>query len=167
MSSAENERKRVSRRQFVRQAATGTAAAVGAGLLASCSQTPQVVKETVEVPVEVIKEVTVAAPAAAPRWELVNPEGVVVVEPVEVNPHPSSLEGKTVALYWNGKHNGNNFLDRVAELLTEQVKGIQLVKIYDKHPETATISGSPEKSQAKAQTIAQYKPDLVISSQCD
>ena len=143
-----------------------------AGLLAGCSPAPAPTQAPE--PTAVVQQPTAAPEPQAPasssgpqKWQLVNPEGVVVVEPVEGNPHPSSLEGKTVALYWNGKHNGNNFLDRVAELLTEQVKGIQLVKIYEKHPETATISGSPEKSQAKAQTIAQYKPDLVISSQCD
>jgi urocanate reductase len=58
MSSAENEQKRLSRRQFIKGAAVGAAGVAGAGVLASCgSATPEVIKETVEVPVEVIKEV--------------------------------------------------------------------------------------------------------------
>ena len=57
MSSDEKEQKRVTRREFVRGAAVGAAGVAAAGVLASC--TPEVVKETVEVPVEVIKEVPV------------------------------------------------------------------------------------------------------------
>ena len=84
----------------------------------------RVVEKTVEVPVEVTRvvekevpvEVTrvvekeVPAPVSEVReWKLVNPEGVVVVEPVEISPRITSLEGKTVLLRWNGKHNGDNF----------------------------------------------------------
>jgi succinate dehydrogenase/fumarate reductase flavoprotein subunit len=57
MSSAEKEQKRISRREFVKGAAVGAAGIAAAGALAGC--TPEVVKETVEVPVEVIKEVPV------------------------------------------------------------------------------------------------------------
>jgi succinate dehydrogenase/fumarate reductase flavoprotein subunit len=57
MSSGEKEQKRISRREFVKGAAVGAAGVAAAGALASC--TPEVVKETVEVPVEVIKEVVV------------------------------------------------------------------------------------------------------------
>ena len=32
------------------------------------------------------------------RWEILNPEGVIKIEPMEINPHPSTLEGKTVLL---------------------------------------------------------------------
>jgi len=49
MSSEEE--KKISRRMFVKGAA---AASVGVGVLASCGPTPQVIKETVEVPVEKI-----------------------------------------------------------------------------------------------------------------
>ncbi len=99
MSSAEKEQKKVSRRRFVRQAAAGTAAAVGAGLLAGCSQEPQIVKETVEV----IKEVTVAAPAPAavpPSEELLtvlNPLGQPPgAELKPLAPRFDTLDDKTV-----------------------------------------------------------------------
>ena len=57
MSTDEKEQKRISRREFVKGAAVGAAGVAAAGALASC--TPEVIKETVEVPVEVIKEVPV------------------------------------------------------------------------------------------------------------
>ena len=57
------------------------------------------------------------------RWEILNPEGVVKIEPMEINPHPSTLAGKIVLLRWNGKHHGDKFLDRLAELLTSLREG--------------------------------------------
>ncbi len=101
------------------------------------------------------------------QWELVNPEGVVKIEPMKVNPHPKSLEGKTVLLRWNGKHNGNNFLDRVGELLKEKVKNVKIVKSWEVAPWTAIIAGNPDKSKQIVDTLAKEKPDLVIGSQCD
>ena len=64
------------------------------------------------------REKNLPARAEEPQqWTLLNPEGVVRVEEMEIRPHPSSLEGKTVMLRANGKHNSEPFLDRVAELL--------------------------------------------------
>ena len=101
-------------------------------------------------------------------WELVNPEGVVKISPMEVNPHPKSLEGKTILLRWNGKHNGNNFLDRIGELLKENVKGVKIVKSWEVAPETVEpITGSQERSMELMKKLSAYKPDLVIGSQAD
>jgi hypothetical protein len=101
------------------------------------------------------------------NWNLVNPEGVVKIEPMKVNPHPKSLEGKTILLRWNGKHNGDNFLSRVSELLKEKVKDIKIVKSWEVAPWTAIIAGNPDKSKQIVDTLAKEKPDLVIGSQCD
>src|SRR5512139_4029367 len=80
-------------------------------------------------------------------WELLNPEGVIKIEPMEINPHPTTLEGKTVLLRWNGKHNGDKFLDRVAELLRQKVKGINIIYSWEFAPETVDpIGGSQERS---------------------
>ncbi len=103
----------------------------------------------------------------AQSWELVNPQGIVKVEPMKVNPHPTTLEGKTVLLRWNGKHNGNNILNRVAEMLTEQVKDVKIVKLWEKYPDTVMVSSSQEKSKDIAKKVASFKPDLVIASQTD
>ena len=103
----------------------------------------------------------------AQSWELVNPQGIVKVEPMKVNPHPATLEGKTVVLRWNGKHNGNNILDRVAEMLSEQIKDITIVKLWEKYPDTVCVSSGQEKSKDIAKKVASFKPDLVIASQTD
>ena len=102
------------------------------------------------------------------RWELLNPEGVIKIKPMEINPHPTTIEGKTVLLRWNGKHNGDKFLDRVAELLAQRAKGIKIIKSWEVAPETVDpISGSDERSLELMKMLAAFKPDLVIGSQAD
>lgn len=89
------------------------------------------------------------------------------VGPVKMNPHPASLEGKTVVLRWNGKYNGDNFLSRVAELLTQKVKGAKVIKMWEVDRATASMSDSLEKSKNFAEKVAKLKPDMVIASQAD
>jgi hypothetical protein len=102
------------------------------------------------------------------EWELINPEGVIKIEPMKLNPHPSSLEGKTIMLRSNGKHNGDKFLIRVGELLKDKVKNIKIIYSWEVAPETVDpITGSQERSKKFAQKLASFKPDLVIASQAD
>ncbi len=111
--------------------------------------------------------VTSWAKEAAQQWELVNPEGVVRIAAIKLPPRISTLEGKTVVLRWNGKPNGNILLDRIAELLTEKVKEVKVVKAYEIMPETSQISHSTQKGQEYAKKILTLKPDIVIASQAD
>jgi hypothetical protein len=104
---------------------------------------------------------------ATQTWDLVNPEGDVKIQPMEVNPHPASLEGKTVMLRWNGKHNGDNFLNVVAEMISKQVKNVKIIKSWEVAPETANTSSTPERSSQYVKQLAAFKPDLVIGSQAD
>jgi len=102
------------------------------------------------------------------EWEILNPDGVIKIEAMKVNPHPSRLEGKTIMLRWNGKHNGDKFLERVGELLKERVKDVKVVKSWEVAPETVDpITGNQERSQEFAKAIAKFKPDLVIGAQSD
>jgi len=102
------------------------------------------------------------------EWELINPEGVIKIEPMKLNPHPTSLEGKTIMLRSNGKHNGDKFLIRVGELLKDKVKDIKIIYSWEVAPETVDpITGSHERSKKFAQKLASFKPDLVIASQAD
>ncbi len=101
------------------------------------------------------------------EWELLNPQGAVRVEQFKVNPHPATLEGKAVLLRWNGKHNGDVFLNRIAEHLRQDVKGVSIIKAWEVAPETATISDNPATSQEFARKLAGLKPDISIASQAD
>ena len=115
----------------------------------------------------VILPVFASAEEAVQRWDLINPEGVIKLEPMKINAHPSTLEGKTVVLRGNSKHNSDNFLNRIAELLQKEVKGIKIIKAWEVAPETYAISQNPDVAKQFAEKIASLKPDLVIASQCD
>ena len=91
----------------------------------------------------------------------------VTVGQVKMNPHPASLEGKTVVLRWNSKFNGDKFLDRVAELLTQKAPGVKIVKMYRVDPSTAVVAEKMEDSLKIADKIVAQKPDIVIASQAD
>lgn len=101
------------------------------------------------------------------EWELLSPESVVELVPMRVNPHPSSLVGKTVGLRANGKHNSDHFLEKVVELLEKEVKDVKIIKLWKVAPETNTGSQDPEESKKFAEKIASFKPDLVIGAQGD
>ena len=89
------------------------------------------------------------------------------VGPVKLNPHPVSLEGKTVLLRWNGKYNGDKYLSRVGELMTQQLKSVKIIKMWEMDKGTAAISKNSEVSEQVATSIAKLKPDLVIAAQAD
>lgn len=99
-------------------------------------------------------------------WELVNPAGARKIDPEEIAPRLTTLEGKTVALFWNSKPNGNLFLDRIAELLIEQVPDITVIKLWEVMSSMESTSTNLLSSE-QLEEIAQLSPDLVISSQCD
>lgn len=86
---------------------------------------------------------------------------------VKMNPHPASLEGKTVVLRWNSKLNGDKVLDRVAQLLTQKVPGVKIVKMYQVDPSTVVVAEKMEDSLQIADKIVAQKPDIVIASQAD
>ena len=89
------------------------------------------------------------------------------VGPVKLNPHPASLEGKTVLLRWNGKFNGDKYLTRVGELLTEQVKNVKIVRLWELDKSTAAICKDLQASEQVAAAVVKIKPDIVIAVQAD
>lgn len=100
------------------------------------------------------------------EWELVNPSGVIKQAQVEPAKRITALEGKTIALRWNGKNNGNVVLDRLAELINKRYPSAKVVKTYT-DTSLNTISGTPANSERIAKAVAAVKPDLVIASQGD
>ena len=100
------------------------------------------------------------------EWELVNPSGVIKQAQVEPAKRITALEGKTIALRWNGKNNGNVVLDHLAELINKSYPSAKVVKTYTTKS-LNTISGTPANSERIAKAVAAVKPDLVIASQGD
>lgn len=86
---------------------------------------------------------------------------------VRMNPHPASLEGKTVVLRWNGKFNGDILLNNLAGLLSENMKGVKVVKMWEEEPSTAMTSYNQHNTELFSEKIAALKPDLVIASSAD
>ncbi len=103
---------------------------------------------------------------ASQKWTLVNPEGATRVESMELNPHPESLEGKTVGLVWNSKENGDNFLNAVAEELEKTVKDVNIIKIFEEIPESQGYGPNIFTDEVISK-IQAMKPDLVIAAQAD
>ncbi|MBI4525844.1 MAG: hypothetical protein HY695_18765 [Deltaproteobacteria bacterium] len=103
-------------------------------------------------------------------WELINPEGTIVLpqrENAAINSRrPDTLDGKTVALLWNAKSNGDLFLNRVGELLAEQVKGVKVIKLWEVDPATKRYGPGAFPPEVVKQ-VSDLKPDTVIGSQGD
>jgi hypothetical protein len=116
-----------------------------------------------------------AQAAPAEEIELVRPDGVVQIEPINVLPHPKSLDGKTIVLKWTTKPNGNIMLDRVAELIAKEYPTAKVVKTYSEKDmvpgarEKTLLSGwstsKPRSVQMAKAMLSEVKPDLVIGGQ--
>ena len=101
------------------------------------------------------------------EWELVNPIGIAEKPSIKPANRITALEGKTIALRWNGKHNGNVVLDHLAELLAKKYPTAKIIKTYETDKSLNGISGAAAESERVAKAVAAVKPDLVIASQCD
>ncbi|MBP1723124.1 MAG: hypothetical protein H6Q44_829 [Deltaproteobacteria bacterium] len=104
---------------------------------------------------------------AAQEWEVINPAGTIAIKGINPAPRPATLDGKTIVLRWNSKHNGDNYLNRIAELFAEKVPSARVVKLYEIDKSTIRTSGSNQESARIAGVIKGLKPDLVIGSQAD
>jgi len=100
-------------------------------------------------------------------WEVINPAGAIEFKTAKPAPRLATLEGKTILLRWNFKHNGNHYLDRISELLAEKVPSAKVVKVYEIDKSTINQSGSIEDSSRVARVIADFNPDLVIGAHGD
>ncbi len=109
-----------------------------------------------------------AAPApAVQEWDLIMPTGVIEKAASKPAPRINTLEGKTIALRWNGKHNGNVVLDHLAELLGKKFPTAKIVKTYADDQSLNKISGSEAEADRITKAIAAVKPDIIIASQAD
>ncbi len=71
--------------------------------------------------------------------EVVNPVAHVSAEKSPLAPRLPSLDGKRIALYWNGKHHGDMALAHAARLLESRFKGVQFKLIKSGVPGPADV----------------------------
>ena len=94
-----------------------------------------------------------------------DPTSVAVIEEhLDFAPRIDSFEGKRIGLLWNGKPNGNFYLNRIAQLLEEKYKHINIIKFWEVDPEET--AHPDKKSDAALDRIAE-KSDIVIAAQGD
>ena len=113
-----------------------------------------------------------AAPAAQAadqpqEWELINPTGEIEKVAVEPAKRITALEGKTIALRWNGKNNGDVFLAHLADRLTKQYPSATVIRSFETEKSLNAITTTPAQSLQFTEIIKKMKPDLVIASQAD
>ena len=110
-----------------------------------------------------------AAPEQPQEWTLVNPAGIIERAAVAPAPRIDSLEGKTIALRWNGKNNGDVVLDRLAALLEKAYPTATVVRTYRTMADqnVSKISATQEESMRITRAMASVRPDIVIASQAD
>ena len=104
---------------------------------------------------------------AQDTWEVINPGGTIQVEMTSGNPLPETLDGKTVLLRWNGKHNGDLFLNRIGELLTKNFADVNIIKAWEVFPETNIVTAHADKSKEFAKKFSGLKPDISIGANGD
>lgn len=119
------------------------------------------------------------ANAARVEMELVRPDGIVHIDPINVLAHPKSLDGKTIALKWSSKPNGDIMLNRVAELIAKEYPTAKVIKTWEGQSSgtTGTLgatgsllvgwSTGKARSVEMAKAMQALKPDLVIGGQGD
>ena len=100
-------------------------------------------------------------------WTLVNPSGEMERYPVAPAARLDSLAGKTIVLRWNGKHNGDVFLEYLATLLAKEVPTANIVKTWEVDNNVGKAAGSQAGSMLHRDIVLGMKPDIVIASQGD
>jgi hypothetical protein len=75
-------------------------------------------------------------------------------------PRLTSFEGKRIGLLWNGKPNGDFFLNRAGDLLKKKYNNINIVKFWEIDP--GRTAHADKKSKETLDYIAQ-NADLVLA----
>ena len=112
-----------------------------------------------------------AASPAVQQWELVRPDGIVITDPIKINPHPSTLDGKNVVLRWSGKPNGDIMMKYVGDLIKRDFPKANVIVSWEGQPKESLLaagwSASRDKSAKMASAILDLKPDLIVGGQGD
>jgi hypothetical protein len=64
---------------------------------------------------------------AEPVYEVVAPTGLVPQDQVPINPHPTSLSGKTIGFVWDYLFKGPVVFDAVRHLIDDRYTGVRYI----------------------------------------
>jgi len=103
------------------------------------------------------------ASVRAHEWTLLSPVADVQVEQFKIANRVPALSGKTVGLFWNGKPNGDVFLEEVASRLKATYEDLKVVKFWEVKPETRTAFGNTDEDLK----FMSQNADLIIGSSAD
>ena len=95
------------------------------------------------------------------EWKVLNPVGAVDIEDHGGAERFDDFAGKRIGLWWNGKPNGDVFLNEVARQL--ESRGITTVRIWELAPSTTRAYGL---SKEQLGLIAR-SADMVIGGLAD
>jgi len=97
--------------------------------------------------------------------QVYNPTGAVMAERIaNFAPRIDAFDGKRIGLLWNSKPNGDFYLNRVAELLSQRFPSSKIIKFYETH---AAETANPDKKSDAALDLVVQNADVVISAQGD
>jgi hypothetical protein len=93
------------------------------------------------------------------------PTGAVMAERItKFAPRIDSFDGKRIGLLWNSKPNGDFYLNRVADLLSQKFPSSKIIKFYETHAAETT---NPDKKSDAALDLIVQNSDVVIAAQGD
>ncbi len=97
------------------------------------------------------------------EWKVLNPVADVDIEKRAGATRLADFSGKRIGLWWNGKPNGDIFLDELARQLESRHRGMTAVRMWEIDPATTTFYGAP---RASLEFMAK-SADLVIGALAD
>jgi len=74
---------------------------------------------------------------------------------------PASLDGKTIGLYWNGKHNGLPALERTREHLSRMFKNLEFIDVFGE------MGGSNRYLSPEQLDMLEKRADVVVCTTAD
>lgn len=78
------------------------------------------------------------------QWTVVNPVSTPNVGRLGSAERVDDYSGKRVGLWWNGKPNGDVFLDEVGAQLAARFPGMTTVRIWEHRPTSMSFYGIPK-----------------------
>lgn len=97
------------------------------------------------------------------EWSVLNPVAAADIADLGGATRFEDFSGKRIGLWWNGKPNGDIFLDEMARQLGSRFRGMSTVRMWEVDPSTTSAYGI---TRAQLELVAN-SADLVIGGLAD